>query len=170
MKRFLLLSMFVILAGTTMAQKYAYIDSEYILTNIPAYKAAESTLEKLSKQYQTNLDNMYAEVEKLYKNYQAEAGRLSNEAKRSREDAIIAREQACKEQQQKYFGAEGEMSKRRDTLMKPIRDQLDNAIKQLALNGGYAIIFDKSGGDNIIYTNPQYDVSNQVLQLLGYRN
>ena len=167
MKRFLLLAVFVIFAGTTMAQKFAYIDSEYILDNIPAYESAEATLEKLSKQYQTSVENMYAEVEKMYKSYQAEVGKLSNDAKRTREDAIIAREQACKEQQQKYFGPEGELSKRRDALMKPIRDQIDNAIRQIAAAGGYAIIFDKASGDNVVFANPQFDLSNQVLKQLG---
>ena len=170
MKRFLFLTILMVFAGTVMAQKYAYVDSEYILKNIPAFVSAESTLEKLSKQYQTTLENMYSEVEKMYNSYQSEAARLSAEAKRSREDAIIAKEKACKEQQQKYFGPDGELDKRREALMKPIRDQIDNAIKQMALAGGYAVIFDKAAGDNMIYTNPQFDLSDQVLKQLGYKN
>lgn len=169
MKKILLLAVFLIVAGATMAQKYAYVDMGYILNNIPAYAKAQENLGKISEQYQGELENRRAEIEKMYSAYQSEAGRLSADMKRKREDAIIASEKEYKELQKQYFGPEGTLAKKQEEMVKPIQDQVVNAVQSLATAGGYAVIFDKAAGLAMIYTNPQFDLSDQVLQKLGYK-
>ena len=156
--------------ATTFAQKFAFVDSEYILDNIPAYKAAQQQLEQLSAQYQKELESMHAEIEQMYKDFQSESVLLSDEMKRKREDVIITKEKEYKELQRKYFGREGDLFKKRQGLIKPIQDDIFNAIQEISTEGSYAIIFDKSSGVTLIYTNPKFDLSDQVLTKLGYKN
>lgn len=169
MKKILLLAAFIVVAGAAMAQKYAYVDMGYILNNIPAYAKAQDDLGKISEQYQGELEKRRAEIEKMYSAYQSEASRLSAELKRKREDAIIASEKEYKELQKQYFGPEGVLSKKQEEMVKPIQDQVVKAVQSLATAGGYAVIFDKAAGLAMIYTNPQFDLSDQVLQKLGYK-
>lgn len=169
MKKILLLVVFLIVAGATMAQKYAYVDMEYILNNIPAYAKVQDELGKISEQYQGTLENRRAEIEKMYSAYQSEASRLSSDLKRKREDAIIASEKEYKELQKQYFGPEGILAKKQQEMVKPIQDQVVKTIQGIAGAGGYAVIFDKAAGLAMIYTNPQFDLSDQVLQKLGYK-
>lgn len=152
------------------AQKFAYVDTEYILENIPSYKAAQEQLDQLSAQYQKELESMHAEVEQMYKDFQSESVLLSDEMKRKREDVIISREKEYKELQRKYFGREGDLFKKRQGLVKPIQDDVFNAIQEISNEGGYAVIFDKANGITLIYTNPKFDLSDQVLTKLGYKN
>lgn len=156
--------------ATTFAQKFAFVDSEYILDNIPAYKAAQEQLDQLSAQYQKELESMHAEIEQMYKDFQSESVLLSDEMKRKREDVIITKEKEYKELQRKYFGREGDLFKKRQGLVKPIQDDIFNAIQEISNDGSYAIIFDKSSGVTLIYTNPKFDLSDQVLTKLGYKN
>ena len=156
--------------ATTFAQKFAFVDSEYILDNIPAYKAAQQQLDQLSAQYQKELESMHAEIEQMYKDFQSESVLLSDEMKRKREDVIITKEKEYKELQRKYFGREGDLFKKRQGLVKPIQDDIFNAIQEISTEGSYAIIFDKSSGVSLIYTNPKFDLSDQVLTKLGYKN
>jgi len=156
--------------ATTFAQKFAFVDSEYILDNIPAYKAAQEQLDQLSAQYQKELESMHAEIEQMYKDFQSESVLLSDEMKRKREDVIITREKEYKELQRKYFGREGDLFKKRQGLIKPIQDDVFNAIQEISTEGSYAVIFDKSSGVTLIYTNPKFDLSDQVLTKLGYKN
>jgi outer membrane protein len=156
--------------ATTFAQKFAFVDSEYILDNIPAYKAAQQQLDQLSAQYQKELESMHAEIEQMYKDFQSESVLLSDEMKRKREDVIITKEKEYKELQRKYFGREGDLFKKRQGLVKPIQDDIFNAIQSISTEGSYAIIFDKSSGVTLIYTNPKFDLSDQVLTKLGYKN
>jgi len=156
--------------ATTFAQKFAFVDSEYILDNIPAYKAAQQQLDQLSAQYQKELESMHAEIEQMYKDFQSESVLLSDEMKRKREDVIITKEKEYKELQRKYFGREGDLFKKRQGLVKPIQDDIFNAIQEISTEGSYAIIFDKSSGVTLIYTNPKFDLSDQVLTKLGYKN
>jgi len=156
--------------ATTFAQKFAFVDSEYILDNIPAYKAAQEQLDQLSAQYQKELESMHAEIEQMYKDFQSESVLLSDEMKRKREDVIITKEKEYKELQRKYFGREGDLFKKRQGLVKPIQDDIFNAIQEISTEGSYAIIFDKSSGVTLIYTNPKFDLSDQVLTKLGYKN
>lgn len=169
MKKIFLLAVFLVVAGASMAQKYAYVDMGYILNNIPAYARAQEDLGKISEQYQGELESRRAEIEKMYSAYQSEVSRLSADLKRKREDAIIASEKEYKELQKQYFGPEGTLAKKQEEMVKPIQDQVVKAVESLAANGGYAVIFDKAAGLAMIYTNPQFDLSDQVLQKLGYK-
>ena len=170
MKRILLTAAFMIaVAGVSLAQKYAYVDMEYILNNIPAYAKAQEDLGKISEQYQAELEGRRSEIEKMYSAYQSEAARLSSDVKRKREDAIIGAEKEYKELQRQYFGPEGTLSKKQQELIKPIQDQIVKTVQTMAAAGGYAVIFDKAAGMAMIYTNPQFDLSDQVLQRLGYK-
>jgi len=151
------------------AQKYAFIDTEYILENIPAYTAAQDQLDQLSSQYQKELESMHTEIEQMYKDYQAESVLLSEDMKRKREDVIISKEKDYKQLQSKYFGPNGDLYKKRQGLIKPIQDDIFNAVQEISTDGGYAVIFDKAGGTTLFFTNPRYDLSDQVLEKLGYK-
>jgi len=153
----------------TNAQKYAFIDSEYIMENIPAFTAAQEQLEQLSSQYQKELESMHAEIEQMYKDFQAESVLLSEDMKRKREDVIISKEKEYKQLQRKYFGPNGDLFTKRQGLVKPIQDDIFNAVQEIANDGSYAVIFDKAGGTTLFFTNPRYDLSDQVLQKLGYK-
>jgi len=170
MKRLVLtLGLLFALAMSGAAQKFAFIDSDYILKNIPAFNAAQDQLDQLSKQYQKELETMYAEIEKMYKDFQAESVLLSEDMKRKREDVIITKEKDYKELQKKYFGPNGELFKKRQALVKPIQDDIFAAVQDITNEGAYAVIFDKSGSSTLFTTNPKFDLSDQVLQKLGYK-
>lgn len=151
-----------------MAQKFAFVNTEYILKKIPSYKAAQEQIDKLAAQYQKEIEDRYAEIEKMYQDFQAEKVLLTEEMRKKREDEIITRERQTKELQMKYFGREGMLFKKREELTKPIQDQVFNAVKEIATEGGYAVIFDEASSPNMLYTNPRYDKSEEVLQKLGY--
>ena len=152
------------------AQKYAFVDSEYIRKNIPAFNKAQEQLDNLSKQWEKEVADGYAVVEQMYKSYQNDVVLLSQEMKAKREEAIIAKEKEMKDLQNKYFGVEGELFKKREELVKPIQDEILKAIKTIAAEGSYAVIFDTASGGNILFANPKYDISDQVLEKLGYKN
>ena len=152
------------------AQKYAFVDSDYIRKNIPAFNKAQEQLDNLSKQWEKEVADGYAVVEQMYKSYQNDVMLLSQEMKVKREEAIIAREKEIKDLQSKYFGVEGELFKKREELVKPIQDEVLKAIKTIAAEGSYAAIFDTASGGNILFANPKYDISDQVLEKLGYKN
>jgi len=166
----IILAVFLFFAGTALAQKFAYVDTDYILENIPSYQSAQNQLDQLSAQYQKELESIHAELEQMYKDFQAESVLLSEDMKRKREDVIITREKEYKELQRKYFGTNGDLYKKRQSLVKPIQDDIYNAIQDIANDGSYAVIFDKAGGVTMLFTNPRYDLSDQVLEKLGYKN
>ncbi len=168
MKKVIVLTIAILFANTLMAQKFSFVNSEYILKKIPSFKSAQEQLDKLSSQYQKEIEAKYAEVDKMYQDYQAEKVLLTEEMRKKREDDVIAKERQVKDLQMKYFGKDGLLFKKREELVKPIQDQVDNAIKELANEGGYAVIFDSSVSQNMLYTNPRYDKSEEVLQKLGY--
>lgn len=169
MKKILLTASFVLtLAIFSMAQKYAFVDTDYILDNIPAFNAAQEQLNQLSQQYQKELESIHSEIDQMYKDYQSESVLLSDEMKRKREDVIITKEKEYKKLQQKYFGREGDLYKKRQGLIKPIQDDIYNAIQDIANTGGYAVIFDKADGATMLYTNSRYDLSDRVLEKMGY--
>ncbi len=170
MKKLIFILVAVItIAGTSYGQKYAYVDTEYVLENIPAFNAAQEQLNQLSQQYQKELEAMHSEIEQMYQDFQAESVLLSEDMKRKREDVIISKEKDYKQLQRKYFGPSGDLFQKRQALVKPIQDDIFNAVQEIANEGSYAVIFDKSGGTIMLYTNPQYDLSDQVLQKLGYK-
>jgi outer membrane protein len=171
MKRIVFISVLMILSSVAaVAQKYAFVDSDYIRKNIPAFTAAQEQLDKLSKQWEKEVADGYTIVEQMYKSYQNETVLLSQDMKTKREEAIIAKEKEMKDLQNKYFGMEGELFKKREELVKPIQDEILKAIKEIAVDGSYAVIFDTAAGGNILFANPKYDISDQVLQKLGYKN
>ena len=171
MKKIALLTAVVLLTtASSFAQKYAFVDSEYIKKNIPAFNAAQEQLDKLSKQWEKEVSDGYAVVEQMYKSYQNESVLLSQDMKSKREEAIVTKEKEIKDLQNKYFGMEGELFKKREELVKPIQDEILKAIKEIAVEGSYAVIFDTAAGGNILFANPKYDLSDQVLQKLGYKN
>ncbi|HPJ78803.1 MAG: OmpH family outer membrane protein [Prolixibacteraceae bacterium] len=168
-KTIVTLVMVLVLGVTGFAQKFAFIDSEYILKNIPAFNAAQEQLDQMSKQYQKELETMYASIEKMYQDFQAESVLLSEDMKRKREDVIITKEKEYKELQRDYFGPSGELFKKRQSLVKPLQDDIFSAVEEIANEGAYAVIFDKAGGTSLFVTNPKFDLSDQVLQKLGYK-
>lgn len=165
-----LISLFLLTSALAVAQKYAFVDSEYIRKNIPAFNAAQEQLDKLSQQWEKEVADGYSSVEQMYKQYQNDAVLLSQEMKAKREEAIINREKEMKDLQNKYFGMDGELFKKREELVKPIQDEILKAIKEIAAEGSYAVIFDTAAGGNILFANPKYDLSDQVLEKLGYKN
>lgn len=171
MKRLIALTATVLLfAATASAQKFAFVDSDYILKNIPSYNAAQEQLNKLSEQYESEISAQYAEVEKMYKTYQSERVLLTDDVRKKREEDIMKKEEEVKSLQQKYFGPEGELFKKREELVKPIQDALYKAVKEISAEGNYALIFDSASGASILYSNPRYDISDEVLKKMGYKN
>ncbi len=166
----LIIGFFILSTAIAVAQKYAFVDSEYIRKNIPAFTTAQEQLDKLSEQWEKEVADGYAVVEQMYKSYQSEVPLLSQDMKIKREEAITTKEKEMKELQNKYFGMEGELFKKRQELVKPIQDEILKAIKDIAAEGSYAVIFDTASGGNILFANPKFDISDQVLEKLGYKN
>ncbi len=163
------LSIVLLTSGLGWGQKYAFVDTEYILSNIPSYKAAQDKLDKISKQWEQEISDKYAEIDKLYKAYQNEVVLLTPEMKKKRENEIVGKEQSAKDLQKKYFGPQGDLFKKREELVKPIQDEVYNAVKEMAVEGNYAVVFDTSSGPMFLYTNPRYDLSDQILKKMGYK-
>ena len=168
MNKIILSIILLALSNFSMAQKYAYVETEYILSNIPEYKAAQQEVDKISVEWQKEIEGKYAEIDKLYKSYQAEQILLTEDMKKKREAEIIAKEKEAKDIQKQRFGVDGELFKKRQELIKPIQDKVYNAIKQMAEKGNYAVIFDKSSDLTMLYANPKYDKSAEVLESMGY--
>ena len=155
--------------GSSYAQKFAYVDTKYILDNISAYKSAQEQLDKLSVEWQREIETKYAEIDKLYKAFQAEQILLTEEMKRKRQEEIVRKERDAKDLQKKRFGVGGDIHKKRQELIKPIQDKIYEVIKEIATNGNYGVIFDKAGTATMLYTDPKYDKSEMVLNKLGYK-
>ena len=167
---FVALSAWILLACPAFAQKFAYVNTEYILENIPEYKEAQHQLDQVSVDWQKEIEAKYAEVDKLYKSFQAEQILLTEEMKKRREQDIVNKEKEVKELQKQRFGQGGDLFKKRQELVKPIQEKVFNAIKKLADEGSYAIIFDKSSDSlTMLYANAKYDKSEDVLQAMGYK-
>ena len=152
------------------AQKFALVDMEYILKNIPAYERANEQLNQTSKQWQAEVDALTTEAQTLYKNYQNEVVFLSKEQKKEKQDAIVEKEKQAADLKKKYFGPEGELFKKRNALMSPIQDEIYNAIKDIADTRGYQPVLDRASDTGIIFGSPKIDISSEVLSKLGYSN
>ena len=150
------------------AQKFASVDMGYIMINIPAYESANEQLSQVSKKWQAEVDAMMKDVQQLYKNYQTELVFMSDDMKVKREDEIVAKEKAAQELKRKYFGPEGELFKKRESLMKPIQDEVYNAIQEISNAKGLDLIFDKSSAMSAIFVSTKLDISDEVLKKLGY--
>ena len=168
MKKILLLLAISFLTLSIQAQKFAYVDTDYILNKIPDFKQAQDKLDGLSADWQKEIENKYADVEQMYRSYQQEQVLLTDDMKEKREDAIIKKETDAKNLQKKYFGTEGDLYLKRQELIKPIQDKIYDAIQQLAADNKYAIVFDSSSDLIMLYKNNNYDKSDKVLELMGY--
>ena len=169
-KLFTLLCLLMIMGAQSMAQKFALVDMEYILKNIPAYERASEQLNQVSKKWQAEVDALTEEAQTLYNNYQSEAVFLSTEQKTKKEEEIVAKEKEAAELKKKYFGPEGELFKKRESLMAPIQDEIYNAVKDISDSKGYSLILDRASDTGIIFASPKIDISNEVLTKLGYSN
>lgn len=166
---FMVCSAWVLNSPWASAQRFAYVDTEYILGQMPEYKAAEEEIDRLARKWQEQLDGLYAEIEDLYRKYREEEVLLSESIKQQRQDEILEKERAAKEFQRKYFGYEGELFKQREEKVKPIQERVFQAIETLAEEKKLDLVFDKSGDVVILYSNSAYDYSKFVLEKLGIR-
>ena len=169
MKKFVLVLLVCMTASfSSVAQKIGFVDTDFILNSIPEYKAAQTELDKLSVDWQKEIEAKYNEIDKLYKAYQADAILLTDDMKKKRENEIINKEKEVKELQKQRFGVDGELFKKRQELVKPLQDKIYNAVKAVAERSGLAIILDKAGQVAILYANNKYDKSDDVLTYMGY--
>ncbi len=171
MKKFFLIALLAVaLSSGSNAQKYAIIDTKYILSKMPEYVDADKKLQQISEQWQKEIDNLQAQLNEMYKNYDAEQYMLSDDLKKKREDELFNKEKQLRDLQKKRFGYEGDLFKERERIVKPIQDKVYNAVQKMAVAHGYDFVLDKSEGITIIFADPKLDRSNDVLQQLGIKN
>jgi len=167
-KKFLLLIGFVFATLAVSAQKYAYVDTDYILNSIPEYTAAKKELNSISVKWQKEIEAKIAEVDKMYNDLQVEKILLTEDMRIKREEEIIKKEREVKDLQMKRFGADGDLFKKQQELIKPIQDKVYNAIMELAESKGIGMVFDKAGTTTVIYSQAKYNISDDVIRQMGY--
>lgn len=171
MKRifFLIILALVMVAPKSEAQKFAaaYLDMQYILKNLPQYETANEQLSMISKRWQKEIDAAQQEVQILTSNYQTEQIFLSADMKKKREDEILEKERSVLELKRKYFGEDGEWYKKRESLLKPIQEEIYNAVQEIATEKKYDVVKDRSADPSLIYMSSRLDISDQVLEKLG---
>lgn len=150
------------------AQKFALIDMEYILKNIPAYERANEQLNQATKKWQAEVEALNTEASTMYKNYQNELVFLSKEQKKAKQEEIMKKEKEAADLKQKYFSPEGELYKKRESLMQPIQEEIYNAVKEISDLRGYSLVLDRASDTAIIFGSPKIDISDEVLRKLGY--
>ena len=168
MKKIVFMLMMDVAAISAHAQKYALIDMEYILKNVPAYERANEQLNQVSRKWQAEVEALNTEASTMYKNYQNEVVFLSQEQKKAKQDAIMQKEKEASDLKKKYFGAEGDLYKMREALMGPIQEEIYTAVKEISDLRGYSLVLDRASNSGIIFGSPKIDISNEVLQKLGY--
>jgi len=169
MKKTLVIVVFMLFGmSQVQAQKFAYIDTQYILDNVPEYKMAKSQLDELSKKWQKEIEVKIKEIDKMYRNFQTDAVLLPADIKKQREEEITQKERELKTLQKKRFGQDGDLYKKRQELIKPIQDKIFNAIQDMAEERGYSVVFDRAANASILYANERFDKSDAVLQKMGY--
>ncbi len=159
----------MLIAGTVQAQKYAIIDTRYILDKMPDYKAAQKQLDDIAADWQKDIDGKQTELDNMYKSFEAEQVMLSDDLKKKREDQLFNKEKTLRDLQRKRFGFEGDLFKKRQEFIKPIQDKVYNAVQKIAVQRGYDFVLDKSEGITIIFADPKLDKSEDVLKDLGVR-
>ena len=168
MKKLILLSVFFVISVVFLqAQKFAFVDTQYILDNLPEFTEAQAQLDEFSVQWQKEVEAKFAEVDKMYKDYQAQSVLLPEDMKKKKEQEIVDREKEAKNLQKQKFGKDGDLFRKRQELVKPIQEKVYNAIQEVATTNNYSVIFDKGGSLTMLYANPKYDVSDEVLDNLG---
>lgn len=169
MKKIMMICLFAIAAISASAQKFALLDMEYILKNIPSYERANEQLNQVSKKWQAEVEALNTEAATMYKNYQNEVVFLSQEQKKARQESIMQKEKEASDLKRKYFGPEGELFKKRESLMGPIQEEIYNTVKEISELRGYSLVLDRaSQAAGIIFGSPSIDISNEVLTKLGY--
>jgi outer membrane protein len=169
-RKYLALAIFLCSAFVMQAQmKFAFVDTKYVLENMPEYSEAQGELDAASEQWQNEIEERYATIERMYKSYQAEAVLLTEEMRQKRETEIVRMESEAKNLQKQRFGVEGDLFKKRQELIQPVQEKIFNAIREYANEGGYEAIFDKSGSAGVLYANPKYDKSDKILRKMGIR-
>ena len=169
MKKILLLAVLLASGMLGFSQKYAVIDTRYILDKMPDYKQAQKKLDDVAADWQKDIDAKQAELDGMYKGYEAEQVMLSDDLKKKREDQLFNKEKDLRDLQRKRFGFEGDLFKKRQELIKPIQDKVYNAVQKMAVQRGYDFVLDKSEGITIIFADPKLDKSEDVLKDLGIR-
>jgi outer membrane protein len=166
----LLLTALLLNASAVFSQRYAIIDTRYILDKMPEYKNAQKTLDATAEMWQKEIDNKQAELDKMYRNFEAEKVMLSPELTRKREDELFNKEKEVRDLQKKRFGFEGDLFKERQKLIKPVQDKVYTAVQKLAVARSYDFILDKSEGITVIFADPKLDKSEEVLRELGVKS
>ncbi len=169
MRKLFILLTITLMGLNVQAQKFALVDMEYIMSNIPAYERANEQLNQISRKWQAEVEKIDQEAKTLYKNYQNEGVFLSEQQKKEREQAIVDKEKEASELKKKYFGPQGELYKKRTALIEPIQEEVYNAIKGIATSKGFQLVMDRADNQGIIFASPSIDISNDVLQKLGYQ-
>ena len=167
----LLVALYAVMMTLNLAAKgeqVVLVDMDYIMSAIPAYETANEQLDQISKKWQKEVEAILIEVQTMYKNYQTELVFLSDEMKKKREDEIIAKEKEANDLKRKYFAPDGELFKKREALVKPIQDEIYNAVQEICEQQGYQIVLDKSTTNNLIFASPKIDISDELLEKLGY--
>lgn len=169
MKKIVFASCFLLLGALAFGQKYAVIDTKYILDKMPEYKTAQKQLDEVAAGWQTEIDGLQTELDRMYKDFDAEQVMLSDDLKRKRQDQLFTKEKALRDLQRKRFGFEGDLFKRRQELVKPVQDKVYNAVQKMAVQRGYDFILDKSEGITVIFADPKLEKSDDVLRELGIK-
>jgi outer membrane protein len=169
MKKILLLACIVLFTVIAHAQRYAVIDTKYILDKMPDYKTAQKQLDDIAAEWQKEIETIQQELDKMYKDFDAEQVMLSDDLKKKREDQLFNKEKTVRDLQRKHFGFEGDLFKKRQELVKPIQDKVYNAVQKLAVQRGYDFILDKSEGITVIFADPKLEKSDDVLRELGIK-
>ncbi|MDD4848865.1 MAG: OmpH family outer membrane protein [Bacteroidales bacterium] len=170
-KIIVVISLLCISSWTTVmgqGQRFSFVDTDYILQNIPEYADAQAQLNELSKEWQTEIDAKFAEIDKMYRTYQSEKVMMPEELKKQKEEAIVAAEKSAKDLQMQRFGPDGDLFKKREELVKPIQDKIYTAIETIAAQKNLGIVFDKAGAVTMMYANVKFDISDDVLSEMGY--
>ena len=168
MKKIVVIVLFLAGAFGAHAQKFAYVDTQYILDNIPEYKMSQKQLDELAKKWQNEIETKVSEIDRLYKSYQTDAVLLPEDIKAQREEEILQKEKDLNKLKKKRFGKDGDLFKKRQELIKPLQDRIYTAIKDMADQRGYSVIFDRAGSLSILYASERYDKSDAILETLGY--
>ncbi len=170
MKKILAICTLALMAITAQAQEFALMDMEYVLKNIPAYERANEQLNQVSKKWQAEVEALNTQAATMYKNYQNEVVFLSKEQKAAKQEEIMLKEKEAADLKKKYFGPEGELFKKRESLMSPIQEEIYNVVKEISEQRGYSLVLDRASDSAIIFGSPKIDISNEILQKLGYAN
>ncbi len=171
MKKTLLFTLLLVCTAlaTQAQQRYAIIDTKYILERIPEYRDADKKLQQVGEQWQKEIDDKQTQLDKMYKNYEAEQFMLTEELRKKREDELFVREKEIRDLQKKRFGYEGDLFKERQRLIKPVQDRVYNAVQKMALARSYDFVLDKSEGITVIFADPKLDKSDDILKELGIK-